>query len=48
MYDYKNKSMETSRKANCVNKWNDMPLELKFLPYSNSKEASYKILKNFH
>ena len=49
MYDYKKSPnlKETSLKVNCVNKWNDLPLELKFLPYSNSKDALYKILKSF-
>ena len=50
MYDYKKPKnlMETNLKVNCVNKWNELPLKLKFLPYSNSKDALYKTLKNFH
>ena len=50
MYDYKksNTLMETNLKANCVNKWNELPLEIKLLPYSNSKDALYKTLRNFH
>ena len=49
MYDYKKSPnlRETNLKANCVSKWNDLPLELKILPYSNSKDALYKTLKNF-
>ena len=50
MYDYKKSPnlLETNLKSNCVNKWNALPLELKILPYSNSKNALYKILKIFH
>ena len=50
MYDYKKPEslMETNLKVNCVNKWNELPFELKVLPYSNSKDTLYKTLKNFH
>ena len=50
MYDYKKSSnlLKTNLKSNCVNKWNALPLELKFLPYSNSKDALYRTLTIFH
>ena len=50
MYDYKKSPnlLETNLKANCVNKWNNLPLEIKSLPYSNSKNALYKTLKTFN
>ena len=49
MYDYKKSPilLESNLKANCVSKWNDLPLELKVLPYSNSKDVVFKILKKF-
>ena len=50
MYDYKKSPnlLETNLKSNCINKWNALSLDLKTLPYSNSKDALYKILKKFH
>ena len=45
MYDYKNTlgSCNTSFKANCAKIWNQLPLELKALPYASSREV---LLKN--
>ena len=31
------KILETNLKASCIKNWNDLPLELKTLPYSSSK-----------
>ena len=49
MYEYKKSPtlLESNLKTNCVSKWNELPLELKVLPYSNSKDALFKILKKF-
>ena len=50
MYDYKipPKLLETNLKANCVDNWNKLPLELKTLPYSSSKHEMYKTIKKFN
>ena len=50
MYNYKMppKLLETNLKAKCVMNWNNLPLELKTLPYSSSKNEMYKILKKLH
>ena len=50
MYNYKTppKLLETNLKASCIKNWNNLPLELKTLPYSSSKHELYKILKKFH
>ena len=50
MYNYKipPKILETDLKASCVKNWNNLPLELKTLPYSSSKHELYRILKKFH
>ena len=50
MYNYKMppKLLETNLKAKCVMNWNNLPLELKTLPYSSCKNEMYKILKKLH
>ena len=50
MYNYKipPKLLETNLKASCVKTWNELPLELKTLPYSSSKHELYRTLKKFH
>ena len=42
------KLLETNLKVNCIKNWNNLPLELKTLPYSSSKHELYTILKKFH
>ena len=50
MYNYKisPKILETNLKASCIKNWNNLPLELKTLPYSSSKHGLYRILIKFH
>ena len=50
MYDYKKSPnlLETNLKANCVNNWNNLPLEIKCMPYSNSKSKLYETLKTLN
>ena len=42
------KLLETNLKISCIFNWNNLPLDLKTLPYSSSKHQLYRILKMIH